>query len=87
MIAMKATVVRTNFSLPADLLSKLRKFVPRRKYSAFVQQAIDEKLKQEAKKQLLEAAGSVNVIDIPEWAEPVEYVRRLREAGNKRKAI
>jgi metal-responsive CopG/Arc/MetJ family transcriptional regulator len=46
-------MVRVNFFLPAELLERLRKFVPKRKYSKFVSEAIDEKLKREAKKRLL----------------------------------
>ncbi len=82
---MKRSVVRTNFSLPAELLEKLKKFVPRRKYSRFVQEAIDEKLKQEAKKRLLDAAGTIDINDYPEWADPVNYVRKLRSAETKKK--
>jgi len=82
---MKAIMVRTNFSLPAELLKRLRKFVPKRKYSKFVQEAIDEKLKREAKKRLLDAAGTIDLKDHPEWVDPVKYVRMLRKASQRRR--
>lgn len=82
---MKTNTVRTNFSLPADLFERLKKFAPKRKYSKFVQEAIDEKIRREAKKRLLAAAGTIDIKDHPEWAHPVKYVRKLREAGQKRR--
>lgn len=75
---MKNYIIRTNFSLPENLIKELRKFVPKRKYSQFVKEAIDEKLKRERKKHLLSAAGTIDLKDYPEWKEPVEYVRELR---------
>lgn len=68
--------------LPEELVEQVDRFAGRRKRSAFVEDAIREKLARERLgRALRETAGSLDIADYPEWSTPErisEWVRSIR---------
>jgi hypothetical protein len=76
---------REHVVMPSDLLREIDSRVGRRKRSAFIQEAIEEKLNRLRRVEAFErVVGSVADGDIPEWKTPestAEWLRGLR--GNR----
>ncbi len=77
-----ATNIRTHFILPKELVEEFDSRVGKGKRSAMVAQMIDDWVKHERRKEVLERfAGSISAEDHPEWAtreSTYEWVRNLR---------
>lgn len=75
---------RVHIVLPDALLREIDARVGQRQRSAFIQEAIEEKLRREKLLESLdEMAGSLAGVDIPGWessAAAAEWVRALRRA-------
>ena len=73
---------RAHIVIPAELLEKIDAQVGPRKRSKFVQEAIEEKLRQQRlRASIAEMAGSLADVDIPGWEtreSAAEWVRALR---------
>lgn len=79
---MTANATRTHVILPADLLEAVERAAGPRGRSAFIADAIREKLQRGRQLAALKAtAGVLNPDDYPEWSTPEkisEWVHRLR---------
>ncbi len=74
------TTKKLTFSLPADLVEQLRALVPPRQRSAFVAEALQERLEWEETLAVLEeTAGIWSAEDYPEFATDEDIDRWLRE--------
>ena len=70
----------TNLSLPSDLVAEVDEVAGRRNRSAFVEQAIRDRLRREHLRIALErAAGAWKAEDYPEFATSEDVVRWVRE--------
>ena len=65
---MASETIRTHIVFPRDLVDAVDDLVGQRKRSAFVTEAVAEKLQREQLgRALAETAGSLNAEDYPEW--------------------
>jgi hypothetical protein len=75
--------VRINISLPNDLVTKLKKSVPKRGISRFLSDAAAEKITKEERekafKELLEGPPA-----FPDIKDSVAYIRKMRRLDEKR---
>lgn len=73
---------REHVVMPSDLLREMDSRVGRRKRSAFIQEAIEEKLNRLQRLEAFErVVGSIGDGDIPEWDTPesvAQWVQELR---------
>jgi len=82
--------VRTHVVLPAELVRRIDELVGQRKRSAFIEDAVAERVKRERLRKALKAtAGALKGKLPPEWEEPggaAEWVHRNRQQ-DRRNAI
>ena len=80
--------MRTHMILPDDLVERIDSLVGKRKRSRFVEEAVREKLRQQALLVALEAtAGKLSAEEHPEWAtseDVVAWVRESRRQSDRR---
>jgi metal-responsive CopG/Arc/MetJ family transcriptional regulator len=81
-------MIRTHIVMPKDLVDEVDRRVGPRQRSAFVVEAVEEKLRQVRRLEIArKAAGSLAEVEIPGWettASTVAWVRRLRAADARR---
>ncbi len=73
--------VRTHFVLPKETLDEFDRRVPARKRSETLAEVMEEWLRRERAKEVVELAGFIKDEDHPEWrtdADVHEWVRKLR---------
>lgn len=85
--------MRTHIVLPDELVEAVDRLVGKRRRSAFVAEALRERLRREQLLRALEeSAGILKEEDYPEWATPakvarwVRKVRRESEREHRRRA-
>jgi metal-responsive CopG/Arc/MetJ family transcriptional regulator len=82
--------IPTNLSLPEDLVAEVDAVAGRRGRSAFVEQAIRDRLKRERLRQAMNrAAGAWSAEEYPEFASRdavIEWVRERRTESTGRRA-
>jgi metal-responsive CopG/Arc/MetJ family transcriptional regulator len=87
-ILMSKETVRAHVVVPRDLWDDVDRLVGSRKRSAFIADAVREKVSREKRgKALLEAAGMLSAANYPEWSTPEKaaaWVRTSRAADEKR---
>jgi Arc/MetJ-type ribon-helix-helix transcriptional regulator len=80
--------VRTHVVLPAKLVRQIDELVGRRKRSAFIEDAVGERMKRERLRKALErTAGMLRDDYPPEWESPDttrEWLREIRASGEER---
>jgi metal-responsive CopG/Arc/MetJ family transcriptional regulator len=80
--------MRTHVVLRDDLVDELDKLVGKRGRSAFINDALEERLRREKLGRAMKAAaGIAKAEDYPEWETPEKvaaWVRKLRRESNKR---
>jgi Arc/MetJ-type ribon-helix-helix transcriptional regulator len=80
--------VRTHVVLPAALLHRIDQLVGKRKRSAFIEEAVEERVKRERLRKALRAtAGMLREDYPPEWETPEttrEWLREVRASGEER---
>jgi len=80
--------VRTHVVLPAELVRQIDELVGRRKRSAFIEDAVGERMKRERlRKALATTAGMLRDDYPPEWESPDttrEWLREIRASGEER---
>jgi predicted transcriptional regulator len=80
--------VRTHVVLPAALLHRIDQLVGKRKRSAFIEEAVEERVMRERQRNALEkTAGALKGKLPPEWETPEkahDWVRRLRATSDER---
>ena len=80
--------VRTHVVLPVDLVHQIDQLVGKRKRSAFIEDAVEARLRRERLRRALErTAGALKGALPPEWETPEktrEWVRELRASGEER---
>lgn len=85
---MSSEMMRTHIVMPKDLVDAVDRRVGPRQRSAFVIEAVEEKLRHEQRLELArQAAGSLAGVDIPGWETSeaaVAWVRKLRATDTKR---
>jgi metal-responsive CopG/Arc/MetJ family transcriptional regulator len=83
MCSMASETIRTHIVFPRDLVDAVDDLVGQRKRSAFVAEAVAEKLQREQLgRALAETAGSLAAEDYPEWetGEKISaWVRKMRD--------
>ena|SRR5918996_6373012 len=86
MIIMASETIRTHIVFPKDLVRAIDQLVGQRKRSAFVTEAVAEKLQREQLgRALVETAGSLSNEDYPQWDTPEKisaWVREMRAFDN-----
>jgi Arc/MetJ-type ribon-helix-helix transcriptional regulator len=79
--------VRTHVVLPAELVRQIDQLVGKRKRSAFIEDAVEERVKRERLRRALEAtAGALKGKLPPEWEGPggaAEWVHRNRQQDRR----
>ncbi len=79
--------MRTHIILPDDLVEAMDGLVGKRRRSAFVAEAIRERVRREQlRRALKESAGILKEADYPEWATPAKvarWVRKIRREGER----
>ena len=79
--------MRTHLILPDDLIEAVDRLVGKRRRSAFVTEALRERLRREQLLQALEeSAGILKKEDYPHWATPekaARWVRKIRREGER----
>jgi predicted transcriptional regulator len=79
--------VRTHVVLPAELVRQIDQLAGKRKRSAFIEGAVEERVKRERLRKALEAtAGALKGKLPPEWEEPggsAEWVHRNRQQDRR----
>ena len=79
--------VRTHVVLSAELVRQIDGLVGKRKRSAFIEEAVEERVKRERLLKALEAtAGALKGKLPPEWEEPggaAEWVHRIRQQDRR----
>ncbi len=85
--------MRAHIVLPDDLVERVDQLVGKRRRSAFVTEAIRERLRREQLlRALKESAGILKEEDYPEWGTPakvarwVRKIRRESERAHRRRA-
>jgi predicted transcriptional regulator len=77
-----------NVTLPDDLVEEIDRIAGARKRSRFVEEAVRERLRREARSAARRAtAGSLRAEDYPQWDSPEsvsEWVRNLRREDDAR---
>jgi Arc/MetJ-type ribon-helix-helix transcriptional regulator len=80
--------VRTHVVLPAELVHQIDELVGKRKRSAFIEDAVEERIKRERlRKALATTAGMLKDDYPPEWETPEktrEWLREIRASGEER---
>lgn len=80
--------VRTHVVLPAELVRQIDELVGKRRRSAFIEDAVGERMKRERLRKALEkSAGALKGKLPPEWETPEkahDWVRKLRAASDER---
>ena len=80
--------MRTHVVVPDELIEKVDRLVGKRRRSAFISAAVQERVRREnLLRAMREAAGSIKAEDHPEWADSknvAAWVRRLRRESNRR---
>lgn len=83
---MAEDTIRTHIVFPKELVSAVDELVGQRKRSAFVSEAVAEKLRREQLgRALIETAGSLSDEDYPQWDTPEKisaWVRKMRAFDN-----
>jgi metal-responsive CopG/Arc/MetJ family transcriptional regulator len=83
---MKTRTARTHVILPAEVLEAVERVSGPRGRSAFITEAVREKLQREELRAAMKAAaGSLDLSEYPEWQTPEavsEWVHRLRHDPN-----
>jgi len=83
----RAGTVRTHVVLPAELVRQIDELVGRRKRSAFIEDAVGERMKRERLRKALEkTAGALKGRLPPEWEEPggpAGWVHRDRQQDRR----
>lgn len=86
MIVMASETIRTHIVFPRELVDAVDDLVGQRKRSAFVTEAVAEKLQREQLgRALAETAGSLSDKDYPQWETPEKisaWVREMRALDN-----
>jgi metal-responsive CopG/Arc/MetJ family transcriptional regulator len=86
-ITMARETIRTHVVLPKELVEAIDRLVGQRKRSAFVTEAVAEKLQREQLgRALAETAGSLADTDYPEWETQEKisaWVREMRAFDNE----
>ena len=84
---MASETMRTHIVFPRDLVDAVDALVGQRKRSAFVTEAVEEKVERERLgRALAETAGSLAAEDYPEWDTPEKisaWVRKSRAFDNE----
>ena len=84
---MAEDTIRTHIVFPKDLVRAIDQLVGQRKRSAFVAEAVAEKLEREQLgRALAETAGSLSDADYPHWASQEKisaWVREMRAFANE----
>lgn len=79
--------VRTHVVLPAELVRQIDELVGKRKRSAFIEDAVGERMKRERLRKALKAtAGALKGKLPPEWEKPggaAEWVHRSRQQDRR----
>jgi len=79
--------VRTHVVLPAELVRQIDELVGKRRRSAFIEDAVGERMKRERlRKALATTAGALKGKLPPEWEEPggpAEWVHRNRQQDRR----
>ena len=80
--------VRTHVVLPAALLHRIDQLVGKRKRSAFIEEAVEERVKRERLRKALATTAAMLKDDYPpEWETPEktrEWLREIRASGEER---
>lgn len=80
--------VRTHVVLPAELVRQIDELVGKRKRSAFIEDAVEERVtRQRLRMALATTAGMLRDDYPPEWETPDttrEWLRKIRASGEKR---
>jgi Arc/MetJ-type ribon-helix-helix transcriptional regulator len=80
--------VRTHVVLPAELVRQIDELVGKRRRSAFIEDAVGERMKRERlRKALAATAGMLRDDYPPEWETPDttrEWLRKIRASGEER---
>ena len=80
--------VRTHVVLPAELVHQIDELVGKRRRSAFIEDAVGERVKRERlRKALATTAGILRDHYPPEWETPEttrEWLREIRASGEER---
>lgn len=71
-------IIRRNISITDELYSEAKKFAPKRQFSRFVSEAIQEKIKREKSFSILNAPKMPLKIN-----DPVHYIRKRRESDDR----
>jgi metal-responsive CopG/Arc/MetJ family transcriptional regulator len=87
MVTMASETIRTHIVFPRDLVDAVDDLVGQRKRSAFVTEAVAEKLERERLGRALErTVGSLDPASHPEWDTPEKisaWVREMRAFDNE----
>jgi Arc/MetJ-type ribon-helix-helix transcriptional regulator len=79
--------VRTHVVLPAELVRQIDELVGKRKRSAFIEDAVGERVRRQRLRKALEAtAGALKGKLPPEWETPggaAEWVHRMRQEDRR----
>ena len=79
--------MRTHLILPDDLIEAVDRLVGKRRRSAFVTEALRERLRREQLLQALEeSSGILKKEDYPHWATPEQaarWARKIRREGER----
>ena len=80
--------VRTPVVLPAELVRQIDELVGKRKRSAFIEDAVEERMKRERLRKALATTAAMLKDDYPpEWETPEktrEWLREIRASGEER---